>query len=319
MSDDLKKLSDALADAAEVAGAGVLRVDARRRLPASGIVWSADGLIVTASHVVQEDAEITLGLPGGSEASAVLVGRDPSNDLALLRVTGAELVVPGWADPESIRAGQLALALGRPGAGIQASLGVVRSPEAHLVRHMRWGRMHHGHHHGHHPHEREPESRSEGERFILADVVMYPGFSGGPLVDASGQIIGMNTSAFRAAALTIPRTILDRVVPALVEYGRVRQGYLGISAQPARLPDALAAELGQETGLLIVSVEPDSPASRGELLLGDTIVALDGVPTTALDELLGLLRGERVGQTVTAAIVRGGQLQEIEVTIGERM
>ena len=327
MSEELKKFSDALADAAAAVGSSVVRVDARHRLPATGIVWSADGLIVTASHVVQEDAEITVGLPSGNEISAALVGRDPSNDLALLRTDATELAVPPWADVDSIRAGQLALAVGRPGSDIQASLGMVRSPNAMVIRrrHRRGGMRHGPRHHGHpghaHDHREEHghEPRAEGERFILADVVMYPGFSGGPLVDASGQIIGMNTSAFRGAALTIPQSIIGAVVPTLVEYGRVRQGYLGISAQPARLPDTLADELDQETGLLIISVEPDSPSSRAELLLGDTIVGLDGVPTTALDELLGLLRGESVGQTVTATIVRGGELREIDVTIGERM
>lgn len=323
MSEELKKLSEALADAAAAAASSVVRVDARHRLPATGIVWSADGLIVTASHVVQEDAEISLGLPSGNEAAAVLVGRDSSNDLAVLR-TDEQLVAPGWVDVESIRTGQLALAVGRPGNDIQASLGVVRSPNAVVIRrrHRSRGKWHGHRHHGHaHDHREEPghEPHAEGERYILADVAMYPGFSGGPLVDASGQIIGMNTSAFRGAALTIPQSIIGAIVPTLVEYGRVRQGYLGISAQPARLPDTLADELDQETGLLIVSVEPDSPASRAELLLGDTIVALDGVPITVLDDLLGLLRGERVGQNVTATIVRGGDLREIDVTIGERM
>ena len=222
MSNELKKLSDALADAAAAAGSSVVRVDARHRLPATGIVWSGDGLIVTASHVVQEDAEIAVGLPSGAEASAVLVGRDPSNDLAVLRTDAAELAVPVWVDLDNIRAGQLALAVGRPGSDIQASLGVVRSPNAMVIRrqHHRGGMRHGPRHHGHHGHahdhggEHGHEHHAEGERFILADVVMYPGFSGGPLVDASGQIIGMNTSAFRGAALTVPQSIIAAVVPA---------------------------------------------------------------------------------------------------------
>lgn len=327
MSDELKELSDAMAEAAATAGKSIVRVNARRRLPASGIVWSADGLIVTASHIVQDEEEITVGLANGDEVSGTLVGRDPMNDLAVLRVETSELPVPGWVDRESVRAGQLVLAVGRPGNDIQAALGAVRSPNAVVMRahhpsRSKRGHGHHGHGHGHeheHGHEGKHHQGPSGESYILADVVMYPGFSGGPLVDVSSQIIGMNTSAFRGAALTIPQPVIGSTVQTLVEYGRMRQGYLGISAQPVRLPEALAEEYDQETGLLLVLVEPDSPASQAELLLGDTILALDGVPTTTLDELLGLLRGERVGQTVTATILRGGQVQEVSVTIGERM
>lgn len=327
MSNELKELSDAMADAAATAGKSIVRVNARRRLPASGVVWSADGLIVTASHVVQDEEEITVGLANGDEVSGTLVGRDPMNDLAVLRVEAGELPVPGWVDRESIRAGQLVLAVGRPGNDIQAALGAVRSPNAVVMRahhpsRSKRGHGHHGHGHGHeheHGHEGRHHQGPSGESYILADVVMYPGFSGGPLVDVSSQMIGMNTSAFRGAALTIPQPVISSTVQTLVEYGRMRQGYLGISAQPVRLPEALAEEYDQETGLLLVLVEPDSPASRAELLLGDTILALDGIPTTTLDELLGLLRGERVGQTVTATILRGGQVQEVSVTIGERM
>lgn len=321
MSDEMKELSDALADAAATAGSSVVRVNARRRLPASGIVWSAEGLIVTASHVVQDEEEITVGLVNGDEVSGTLVGRDPMNDLAVLRVEANELTVPGWVDRESLRAGQLVLAIGRPGQDIQAALGAIRSSSAVVVRthHPHRSKRGHRHHQHGHGHEGGPDQVPSSESYVLADVVMYPGFSGGPLIDASGRIIGMNTSAFRGAALTIPQPVISTIAQTLVEYGRMRQGYLGISAQPVRLPEAFAEEYDQETGLLLVLVEPDSPASRAELLLGDTIIALDSVPTTTLDELLGLLRGERVGQTVTATILRGGQIQEVSVTIGERM
>jgi len=150
-------------------------------------------------------------------------------------------------------------------------------------------------------------------------VLMYPGFSGGPLVDVSGRVIGLNTSALlRGVSLTLPASTVRGVVEALLAHGRIRRGYLGVGSQMVRLPETLQNELGQETGVLLVSVEPDSPAGQAGLLLGDTLVGMDGQPVRQLDDLLGLLSGERVGRTVPARIVRGGQLQEISVTIGER-
>ena len=148
---------------------------------------------------------------------------------------------------------------------------------------------------------------------------MYPGFSGGPLVDAAGQIRGINSSGLmRGISLTIPTPIVRRVVETLVSHGRMRHGYLGIGAQPARLTPALAEQFKQETGLLLVSVEPDSPADKGGLMLGDVIIAVDGVMVRTLEELLALLSGNRVGSDVPVLVVRGGQSQEISVTIGER-
>ena len=157
------------------------------------------------------------------------------------------------------------------------------------------------------------------DRYLQTDVVMYPGFSGGPLVDASKAILGLNTSTLRReASITIPAPTLRRVVEALQAHGQIRRGYLGVSAQPVRLPEALAQEVGQETGLLLVDVEADSPAYQGGLLLGDTIVSLDGEAVHHMDDLLALLSGDRVGRAVPVRVVRGGQLHAMEVTIGER-
>jgi S1-C subfamily serine protease len=148
---------------------------------------------------------------------------------------------------------------------------------------------------------------------------MYPGFSGGPLVEVAGRVLGLNTSALlRGISLSVPTSTLRQVVETLLTHGRVRRGYLGVGAQPVRLPGGLAEELGQETGLLLVSVEPEGPAGSAGLTLGDTIVALDGQPVRHMDELLALLGGDRVGVSVPIRIVRGGQAQEVTVTIGER-
>ncbi len=296
MADVLQNLSNALADTVEAAGRGVVRVEARRRLPATGIVWSADGIIVTAHHVVERDDNINLGLSDGRTVAAKLVGRDPSTDLAVLRAEASGLTTVTQASLENLRVGHLVLALGRPGQQVLSTLGIV-SALGENWRSPAGGHM---------------------DRFLQTDVTMYPGFSGGPLVDMAGQVAGLNTSGIRGINLTIPVPTLRRVVEALLTHGRVRQGYLGVGVQPVRLPAGLSQQLGQETGLLVASVEPDSPAEKGGLLLGDTLVALEGNPLRHMDDLMGLLGGDRVGTASSIRIIRGGQIQEVKVTVGER-
>ena len=122
----------------------------------------------------------------------------------------------------------------------------------------------------------------------------------------------------RGISLTVPTVTINRVADMLVEHGKVRRGYLGVNTQPVRLPAALEQQLGQETGLLLAAVEPGSPAEQGGLLLGDTIVALEGSPVQQHDDLLALLSADQVGKPITLKIVRGGQVQDLSVTVGER-
>jgi S1-C subfamily serine protease len=296
MTTALSDLSNALADAVAAADSYVVRVEGRRRMPASGILWNEDGVIVTANHVVKRDEGITVGLPGGKSADATLVGRDPSTDLAVLRTGGGQ----GTAAPhsEEMRVGNLVLALGRPGRTVQATFGIISALGDEPWRSRAGGQI---------------------DRYLQTDVVMYPGFSGGPLLSASGQVLGLNSSALlRGVSLALPTTTVDRVVETLLAHGRMRRGYLGVSTQAVRLPSGVASELGQETGLLIVDVEAESPADQGGLVLGDTIVGLDGSTVRHHDDLLALLGGDRVGQKVPLQILRGGEVQSVNVTIGER-
>ena len=296
MSQTLSRLSEDLAEVVATGSPAVVRVEARRRLPASGIVWSQDGVIVTAHHVIERDDHIRVGLPDGKTVRATLVGRDPSTDVAVLRLDQAELSAPAWADPDSLRVGNLVLAIGRPGTNPAATLGVVSALGGS------W-RTHGG---------------GVVDRYLQTDVVMYPGFSGGPLLDCAGRVLGLNTSSLvHGVALTVPALTLKRVIETLLAHGRIRRAYLGVGAQPARLPEALAKQLGQETGLLLVSVEAGSPAEKAGLLLGDTIVSVDGQPTRQLDDLLGILGGDQVGQALTARVLRGGAIQETTVAPGE--
>lgn len=298
MTKVLRDLSDALAATVQAAGPAIVRVDARRRLPASGVVWSADGVIVSAHHVVEQDEDIGVGLPDGQTVSVELIGRDPTTDLVVLRAQATDLTPPTWADLNDLRVGHLVLALGRPGRTVQATLGIVSALSDDGWRTPAGGQV---------------------DRYLQTDVVMYPGFSGGALVDMMGQVLGVTTSALlRGVSLTVPTPTVRRVVETLLTHGRVRWGYLGVGAQAARLPAAPAQQLGQETGLLLVSVEPGSPAEQGGLLMGDTIVALDGQPVRHLDDLLGLLSGDRVGASVPVRIIRSGRVQELTVEIGER-
>jgi S1-C subfamily serine protease len=330
MSDALQSLSDALAAAVEKASPGIVRVEGRRRLPGTGIVWSSDGVIVTAHHIIERNENINVSLPGDVIAPARLIGRDPNTDLAVLKVE-ASTTPPVWADGtdgNELKVGHLVLAVGRPTAQVQATLGVVSKLSEPESEHKR-KRAHvegRGPRHGRGGREgRRWMWYAENEMFgnvgpvIQTDVVMYPGFSGGPLLDASGAVRGMNTSALsRGSSITIPAATVRRVVEALLSHGKVRRGYLGIGAQPVRLPAALAQQLDQEIGLMLVSVEPGSPAEKSGLLLGDILVGLNDYTVETIDELLMLLSGERVGTEAVVRIVRGGQLMDVAVTVGER-
>jgi len=294
MSDVLQSLSEEMATLTEQVGGSVVRVEARRRLPASGVVWEK-GVIVTANHVVERDEDIQIGLPNGEKVPATLVGRDPSSDLAVLRAA-FELPVPNWTTIETLRVGHLVLALGRPGETIMATLGVISALE-------RGDKL---------------PAAMQVDHFLQTDVVMYPGFSGGALISAGGRVLGINTSAMRGISLTIPTDTVRRVVETLMTHGKMRRGYLGIGTQTAKLSSASAERAGQAYGLLVVSVEPESPAEQGGVLIGDVLISFNGSPLQSPEDLIRALRSESIGKTVPMQVVRGGALQMLQVTIGER-
>jgi S1-C subfamily serine protease len=299
----LAALSDDLAAAVDTVGRSVVAIHARRRIPASGVVWQP-GVIVAAHHTIQRDDDITVTLHDGSTASATLAGRDPSTDLAVLRLaTGAGASGPGApaaaAAEGAPRVGQLVLALGRPGTAVTASLGIVSAVGGEW-RTWQGGTI---------------------DRFIRLDLNVYDGFSGGPLVDAGGRVIGINTSGLaRATALTVPAATVARVAGQLLARGHVARGWLGIATQPVRLPAALQRSLGLEAdgGLVVVNVEPESPADRGGLLIGDILVALDGQAVRDPGDVLAALGGDRIGKAVMLKVARGGRAELVSVTVGER-
>jgi S1-C subfamily serine protease len=294
---ELEDVSNALAAAVASAGESVVRVEARRRLPASGIVWRSDGVIVTAHHVVRREDDIRVGLPSGEKIAADFVGRDVTTDLAVLTVKASDLTEMSWADEDELRVGHIALALGRPGKSVMATFGIISALGEG------W---------------KTPAGGSL-DRYLQTDVVMYPGFSGGLLVNAKGEGMGMNTSGLlRGISMAVPHVSLSKTVTTLLEHGRVRRGYLGVGVQPVRLPAALAEKLDQETGVLITSVEQESPGEKGGVVLGDTIVRLADQSIRHVDDLLTSLSGERVGVEVPVQVVRAGKIKDLKVTIGER-
>jgi S1-C subfamily serine protease len=292
----LLSLSNELAGAVERIAPSIVAVHARRRLPSTGIHWRP-GIVVTAEHTVRAEDGLTVETPDGRSHPATLVGRDSGTDLAVLKIT-TDLDGPPAprGDDGALRVGHMVLALGY---GPRASWGVISALGP------RWRTWRGG----------------EIDRLVRLDLVLYPGFSGGPLVDAAGHVVGVNTSALaRDSRLAVPVTTVGRVVDELLRQGHVSRGYLGIGMQPVRLPDGLRAALGLpgDGGLIVITVEPDGPAARAGLLLGDVLVALDGVPTADLDDVQGRLGGDRIGTTVTALVVRAGARAEVRVTVGER-
>jgi S1-C subfamily serine protease len=297
----LLALSNDLADAVARAGQAVVAVNARPRIPSSGVHWR-QGVIVTAEHTVQRDEEITLTLSDGQTVKAELVGRDSSTDLAVLKLSGANganLPVAEIGDATDLKIGHLALAVGRPGErGLSASLGVVSALSGSW---RTWG-------------------GSRIDQFIRLDLALYPGFSGGALVDARGRVAGIITSGPRNSVLAIPTATVNRVVEQLLTRGRITRGFLGLGMQPVRLPDPLKQSLKLEGhgGVIVVEIKPGGPADRAGALIGDVLVELDGRAIGEPGDVQAALDPEQVGKTVKAKFVRAGAKIELSILVGER-
>ncbi len=297
VSNQFRALSEGMAAVVETAGQGVVQVNGRRRFPASGFVWSADGVIVTANHVIRTE-NIRVGLPDGEQVDATLIGRDPAIDIAALRVQRDGLASLSWLPEEELRVGAMVFAVGRPGTSVQASMGILSAIGED------W-RIHGG---------------ARISHYVRADLVMYPGFSGGPIVGADGRVVGMATSALsRDGGIALTHATVAPTVDSLLKYGSVRRGYLGVGVQTVQLPAGLSKELRQETGVLFNSVAPDSPAEKAGLVVGDILVNLDGEPILSPDELAIALRSDLAGKEATLQIIRGGELHEanVEIQTGE--
>lgn len=295
-ADVLSALSNSMADAVERIGPSLVLVNGRQRHPASGVVYAED-MVLTADHVLEREEDITVQTHDERTLPAQFVGRDPSSDLAVLKVPGLGAGATATAGDEA-RVGQFVLAVGRPSeSGPMASVGIVSAIGGPL------------------------RTRQGGvlEKFIRTDATPYPGFSGGPLIDTSGAVLGIVTTGLAGGvALAIPASTAWSIAETLSKHGRIKRGYLGISSQPVYLPEGQRGGRTQETGLLIMKVETDSPAAKGGLLLGDILVALDGQVVQDAEDLQALLVGDRVGKEIPTDIIRGGKLETLKVTVGQR-
>jgi S1-C subfamily serine protease len=289
----LKDLSNDIAALVEKASASVVRVDARRGRAGTGIAWDAD-VVLTANHVVEHEDEIEVAV-GDKTIKATLVGRDPATDLALLKVEGLNAPAMPRAKVADLKPGQIVLAIGRPG-GLKATFGTISAVSSSW---RGW-------------------RGSEIEHLIQTNAPLYPGFSGGPLVDVDGRAVGMNSWVFgRGDGRAIAMDVAERVVQSLRTDGRIKRAYLGVGTQQVPLPDAVKAKVKQESGLLVITVDPGSPADRAGIMQGDTLVAIAGASTATLDDLFSKVRALKVGAVEQVKVIRAGEPKELSLTVGE--
>jgi len=297
-SSTLSELSSQLASAVETAAKSIVSIHARRRIPSSGIVWR-DGVVISASHTVRRDDEIPLTLPDGNSTTAKVAGRDSATDLIALRVEGTKSYVAPKADVSSLRVGSLVLAVGRPGRNVSASFGIV-SAVGEGWRTWQGARI---------------------DRVLRLDLGVYDGFSGGPLVDPSGAVLGLNNSALaRGTPLALPAAAVDRVLDELLERGHVRRPFIGVAVQPVALSASVVKQhsLNGDTGLLIVSIADASPAEKAGMLLGDVLLEANGNELSGPDDLLDALSSVSKEGAVTLKFLRGGSVKTASITPADR-
>jgi len=299
-SSTLQNLSNDLAAGAEAIGTSVVAVHAQHRIPSSGIQWRK-GVIVTVNHGIRRSEDLGVLLRPDKSVTATVAGRDPSTDLAILKLSGgAKLPLPEVADASSAKLANLVLALGRSWRGnLVASLGIVGGLSGE------WRTWHGG----------------KIDQHIRLDLELYRGLSGGPLVNAEGKVVGINTRGVaRGRAVTIPATTVDRVVDELLEKGHIARPYLGLAMQPVAVPEALRGTLKSEStsGLIIVHVEPSGPADRAGILLGDVLVELQAKSLESLESVQQVLSSARAGDKIAVTVLRGGSPIELEVTLQDR-
>ena len=296
MNTALIDLSNGFADAVERAGCSIVSVNEGGRAGVSGTIWR-DSLVVTAEHTIRGQQELTIELPNGASSAAVVVGRDTTTDVALLRLRDSLPATTEFADADQLRVGNFVLALGRRGKqGLAASHGII-SAMGGTWRTWRGGRI---------------------DQSFRLDLLPFTGFSGGPLVDTQGKVIGVNTSGPRRSVMTVPTSTVNRVVDQLLAKGRIARGYLGVALQPVKLPNVPSSSGGGGRGLLVVMLEPGGPAEKGGVMIGDIVLALEGKPLTDTADLQAALDPEQVGKTLKLRVLRGGQPREISLTIAEQ-
>jgi S1-C subfamily serine protease len=299
MGNALIEISRELARAAERGGASVVAVIGRPHGTSSGIHWGRD-LVVTANHSIRRDQKLGVLTADGRTLEATLSGRDSGTDVAILKVEGLGDSPAQFGEAAEARVGNLALVLGRHREnGLMASMGVI-SLVADSRRTWSGGTL---------------------DQYIRLDVALYPGSSGGSVVDVEGHILGMAAAGLsRVAPLTVTVSTVNRVTKMLLEKGRIPRGYLGVGLQPVEIPAVLKSKLSltNSSGIILLNVEPDGPAARAGMMIGDILVTLEGKPIDEIDNLQSFLDADAVGKSRKIQAIRGGKLIDVTVTVGER-
>jgi S1-C subfamily serine protease len=299
LATDLSGISQALVDLVNRSAHGVVAVKAAAYRVVSGVLLR-DGLVAVADHALRREDQVPIRESGGKEISATILGRDPSLDLAILKAEGLSNPPLPLANAGDLKPGMLAAVVGLTmDVGPSVSLGILGAVGGSR-RTWRGGTLDH---------------------FFRLDVNLYPSQSGAAVVTAEGQLIGMATPGLlRHSAVALPLSTIHRVAEELLKEGRIRHGYLGVGLQPVRIPANLRSRVNAaaETGLILLSVEPDSPAERANLQVGDILISLNSKAITDIEDLQTALRGDIVGQTAKVFVLRGGEPLDLAVTITER-
>ncbi|HEY3928180.1 MAG TPA: trypsin-like peptidase domain-containing protein [Candidatus Koribacter sp.] len=297
MSSSLVEFSNDLAGVVERAGQSIVGVLEGGREGVSGTVWRS-GIAVTAEHTLRGRSSVTVVLPSGEQTTAEVIGRDPGTDIAALKIQ--EAVAAGTlGDDAQLRVGEIVLSVARRGtAGVATTHGIV-SATSGAWRTWQGARV---------------------DRWFRLDLNPFTGFSGGPIVNARAEIVGMATSGPRRSVVMIPTSTVNRVVEQLLKGGRVKRGFLGVGVQAVGFPENTVQELklGTNRGLLVLNVAQGSSAERAGVLLGDILVTIEGAAVHSVRSLQPVLDPENVGKSVQLEVVRGGKLVKVAVVVGDR-
>ena len=292
--DFLAQFSDALAMRAEAAKAAVVAIRLTHGRHITGLLWRSDIVVASEQSLPRKD-EFEAVAPGGSVVTAKLAGRDPSTNIAMMRLA-APLAAPSLPVGEA-RTGAIALAIGADGSGgVSARLGLVNlaGPEWHSSR---GGLI---------------------DRRIVLDLALAHREEGGPVFDAAGGCLGMSTFGPRGRVIVIPTATIERIVPQLEKDGGIARGWLGVALQPVAVPDALREAAGQSSGLMVMSLVEDGPAAQAGIVAGDILLSVDGTSTQRWRKIARLFGADSIGRKADVRLIRGGAVMTVQTTIAER-
>jgi S1-C subfamily serine protease len=299
----LVSFSEAIENVADKVSQSVVSVRSKTRGIGSGVVWTSDGLIVTCNHIVRKLDELEVSFSNGKSFPANAVGNDPYSDIALLKIQANDkndsisLIPIEIGDSENLKAGQFVLALANPyGEYPSITEGIITSERSSLGGGW-WGGI--------------------TNNIVITDARLNPGYSGGPLVDVEGKMIGLNAAYVSSRGIAIRASKVRNITDQLAKYGAIKVAYLGVVTDEISLPREVGAQLepSQEEGLMVLSVEKDTPAKKAGLLLGDIIIGFDAQPIANIHDLRRqLLNQDVIGKSVELTIIRGEKKSEITIT-----